>query len=335
MRIAVFTTDLYQGGVAESTRKIVNLLAAKHIVDLIIYDTPPIELPIDSSVRIYKLSAPLSVNFAKSKAGRMIKRSTRGIGLIYAFFYLLVYKFVCRPSHVYSLTYIPNLVNLATKTFFTNQKVIISERQDPRMDLRGATNFAKLLKHLYPSCDRIHVNSEGMEDAVKEFYGFDNSKIFRIDNFFDLRGILEQASEAIPDSVAHIFSRPVIISSGRLSKQKGHWHLLTAFTRVKSSHPDAELVLLGDGELKNELQQLCQSLGVESSVHFFGNVSNPHRFVARSAVFVFPSIWESFGNSLLEAMAVGTPVISSSCRSGPGEIIGFGSYGIDVGVLPD
>lgn len=76
-----------------------------------------------------------------------------------------------------------------------------------------------------------------------------------------------------------------------------------------------------------QLEALTQELGLDEDVSLPGFVDNPYAYMARSAVFVLSSAWEGFGNVLVEAMAVGTPVVSTDCPSGPAEILEGGKWG--------
>src|SRR5699024_1090823 len=91
--------------------------------------------------------------------------------------------------------------------------------------------------------------------------------------------------------------------------------------KVKEDVPNANLVILGDGKLKDELKKLANELGVLDSLYFLGFQSNPFKFIAESKVFVLSSLYEGFPNALAEAMACGVPVVSTDCLSGPREII--------------
>jgi glycosyltransferase involved in cell wall biosynthesis len=109
--------------------------------------------------------------------------------------------------------------------------------------------------------------------------------------------------------------------------------LLRVFKALKEKHKDLKLVILGEGELKDYLVKLSEELGLKTyfwdrdalsesfDVYFLGFQKNPFKFIARSKLFVFPSLWEGFPNALVEAMACGVPVVSSDCRSGPREIL--------------
>lgn len=119
---------------------------------------------------------------------------------------------------------------------------------------------------------------------------------------------------------------PVILGAGRLTEQKGFDTLIRAFAQVRRTRP-ARLVILGKGKLREDLISLAGSLGVGEDVDLPGFVDNPRSYMAGADVFVLSSGWEGFGNVLVEAMAAGTPVVATDCRSGPREILDDGAYG--------
>ncbi|WP_051173309.1 glycosyltransferase [Thermodesulfobacterium hveragerdense] len=141
--------------------------------------------------------------------------------------------------------------------------------------------------------------------------------------------ILASKFQVISDS----YVSPYLITVGRLTKPKAHWHLLRIFRELKKDFPDIKLLILGDGELKEYLTKLSEKLGLKTyvwdkshpnegyDVYFMGFRQNPFKYISRARLFVFPSLWEGFGNVLVEAMACGVPVVSSDCRSGPREIL--------------
>ena len=87
------------------------------------------------------------------------------------------------------------------------------------------------------------------------------------------------------------------------------------------------LLILGDGKQRGELLRLAARLGVADDVALPGFVLNPYVYMRRAGLFVLSSLWEGFGNVLVEAMACGTPVVATDCPSGPAEILGGGKYG--------
>jgi glycosyltransferase involved in cell wall biosynthesis len=122
-----------------------------------------------------------------------------------------------------------------------------------------------------------------------------------------------------------------VLAAGRLHKQKGYAHLLLAFARVVEQRR-SHLVILGEGDDREELQGLANSLGIAPYVHFLGYASNPLAYMRHAAVFVLSSLAEGFGNVIVEALACGTPVISTDCPHGPREILSGGRYGTLVRV---
>ena len=94
----------------------------------------------------------------------------------------------------------------------------------------------------------------------------------------------------------------------------------------------ARMAILGEGKDRGTLEKLAKELGISDKVAFLGFQKNPFKYMKRATVFVLSSLHEGFGNVLVEAMACGTPVISTNCKSGPSEIIEDGKSGILVPV---
>ena len=158
-----------------------------------------------------------------------------------------------------------------------------------------------------------------------------------IPNFFDLAAIKRAAAEELPDEAMEAFEHmDVLVTSGRLSAQKNQVELLRLFAVIRARRAGVRLLVLGDGERREELLLACRDLGLRArhpwsdspsadasaaDVWFLGYQKNPFPFLTRSQLFVFPSLWEGFPLSLCEAMACGVPVVSSDCPTGPREII--------------
>ena len=124
---------------------------------------------------------------------------------------------------------------------------------------------------------------------------------------------------------------PVILGVGRLARQKNFALLIRAFAEVRC-HVDARLLILGEGPERTRLEQMVRELGLEDHVSLPGYVANPYAYVARARVFVLSSSWEGFANVVAEALALGTPVVSTDCPSGPAEVLDHGRYGMLVPV---
>lgn len=102
-----------------------------------------------------------------------------------------------------------------------------------------------------------------------------------------------------------------LIYVGRLTYQKNPQRLLRLCARLKESKPDLKVAIVGTGELEEELKALCKELSLEDTVHFLGFQPNPIKMVAGSKAMILTSRWEGTPMCALEAMALGTPVVST------------------------
>lgn len=139
------------------------------------------------------------------------------------------------------------------------------------------------------------------------------------------KDMLSLAKEAAGHPWFNDKSIPVVLSVGRLVKAKNHGLLLKAFALVLE-HEKANLVILGQGPERRDLEALSSAFGIQHHVALLGFEPNPFKYMARADVFVSSSAREGFGNAIVEAMALALPVVSTDC-SGPVEIIQ------DAGVL--
>jgi glycosyltransferase involved in cell wall biosynthesis len=119
---------------------------------------------------------------------------------------------------------------------------------------------------------------------------------------------------------------PVVLAAGRLHPQKNFSLLLRAFRHVAQAR-DARLVILGEGSERARLEQVARELGIGRQVLLPGFERNPFRWMARATVFVLPSLYEGFGNVIVEAMAAGCPIVATRCPYGPQEIVEDGVSG--------
>jgi len=247
------------------------------------------------------------------------------------------------PDFVVSLLEPANLFNVLTK--ISNQKTVLSFRSNYTATLQedpffgeGITRsilkifYTLALKTIYNRADLLVAVSKDVAGDLIKNYGINPNKVKIIHNPYPIDEIRESAKEPL-GSYEEIFKHPVLITAGRLTKQKGQWYLLRVFKALKEKHKDLKLVILGEGELKDYLVKLSEELGLKTyvwdrdelsesfDVYFLGFQKNPFKLIARSKLFVFPSLWEGFPNALVEAMACGVPVVPSDCRSGPREIL--------------
>lgn len=212
----------------------------------------------------------------------------------------------------------PNLVNIFSKQ---DERVIVSIRN--KMSANNKTVLKRMLVKISTnSADSVVVLSKMVQKDQTNEFNTKEEKIQVIYNACDVEKILNKSKEEIEDDIEEIFKKyKVIITAGRLTYQKGQWHLIRAFKKVVQEIPDAKLIILGTGELEEYLKTLVKNLNLEKSVFLLGFKGNPYKYMVKSDIFVFTSMFEGLGNILLEAMACGLPIISTDCDAGPREII--------------
>jgi glycosyltransferase involved in cell wall biosynthesis len=122
---------------------------------------------------------------------------------------------------------------------------------------------------------------------------------------------------------------PVVLSVGRFVPFKGYAHLLAAAALVREQRPDVHFILVGDGELRAELEAQARGLALEASVHFTGWRDDVPELLALADVFVLPSLGEHFGRVLIEAMAMEKAVVATDGGGVP-EVVTAGESGVLV-----
>lgn len=197
-------------------------------------------------------------------------------------------------------------------------KVIYSERGDP-----GDNEYSGILgmirKVVLPRIDGFVFQSKGAQDF------FENN--------------VKKRSVVIPNPVfIHADDFPTIttrrksiVTVGRLHPQKNQMLLINAFARIVDTFSDYKLEIYGDGDLKDELQSRIDSLEISDKAILKGTSKKIHNLIYDAALFVLSSDYEGIPNTLLEAMALGIPCISTDCRPGGArELIHSGNDGLIV-----
>jgi len=210
--------------------------------------------------------------------------------------------------------------------------LIISERSNPKNNLKNqkfSSLKMKLVSLLYPLPTITVAVSKGVKENLANEFNIPISKIQVIYNPLDFKKIDELKKEI---ELPEIFDNNIIISCGRLTKEKNYPLLIKAFNVIIKKGINAILVILGKGKEKKNLEKLVNQLKLKDKVFFLGFQTNPYKFMNNATIFVLSSSWEGFPNVLLEAMACGVPVISTDCASGPNEIIQNGRNGFLVPV---
>ncbi len=224
------------------------------------------------------------------------------------------YRKLNRESSV-SLSFLSraNYINIFAKLFGMRGKIIVSERAMPSLQYRGSLQGyinRVLIRLLYNRADRVFANSKG--NALDLIENFKIKDVRVIYNIFNINRIINLSNRyAILDS-----SRFNFITIGRLDEGKNHKLLIDAIREI-----DANLYIIGDGVLRDDLVEHIINLGLEDRVFMLGKEKNPYKYLSKADSFVFASNREGFPNVLVEALACGLPIISTDCKSGPREIL--------------
>jgi len=305
----VFVIPSLAGGGAEKVLLYIlkGIDRGKFIPSLVLFEKKGIFLEqVASDVKIYDLNKKNRFDFFK---------------LVFK----LTYKIYPRikPEVVVSFldyaSYIAVLAKIIPSAF--KPAVVTSEHNHLSLSLkpqRFKILRAWLIKKLFPRADKIIAVSEGVKEDLINSFSVSAKKIQVIHNCVDVSLIEVLSKQPVNDYF--VDDVPTIIACGRLNCQKNYPLLLKAFSDVIKKNK-AKLLILGEGEEKDNLSGLVHKLGIQENVEFLDFKKNPFKYIAKADVFALSSLYEGFGNVIIEAMACGVPVISTRCPSGPEEII--------------
>ena len=207
-------------------------------------------------------------------------------------------------------------------------KTIVSIRNDVlSVNLRKVDRLVSyiLLKCLYVYAHKIVSVSNEIKLSLLNQLGISENKVKTIVNGYDRKWIntkmqtLPKGGNKVDEHIVQ--NKYVITTTGRMSEQKGQWHLIRAFSEVIKNEPRAMLMIVGDGVLKNYLTGLVNDYGLEKQVIFVGWTENPFWYHAQADVFVLPSLYEGYPNALAEAICCGIPCVATDVHSGAREIL--------------
>lgn len=193
--------------------------------------------------------------------------------------------------------------------------------------LRHARLRRMLLRWAYRRATGIVVPSQGVADDLAQNLRIVGRSTRTIPNMAEMGLIREATSQSRSANPFAASSHPLVVCLGRLEEPKGQAELIAAIELLNAERP-VNLALMGEGEDEERLRAMTVRMGVEKRVAFLGFVADPFALMAEADVVVSPSHWESFGNTIIEAMAVGVPVVSTRVRTGPEEIIRDGENGL-------
>jgi len=183
------------------------------------------------------------------------------------------------------------------------------------------------MKLTYRHADVIIPVSQGVADDVIKITGIDSNRVKVIHNPVISPRLFELSRQPLSHPEWFDGSIPTLAAAGRFTRQKDFFTLIRALKQINLEFP-CRLVILGEeGGLREQYSALATELGIQHYLLMPGFVNNPYPVISHADCFVLSSLWEGSPNVLTEALALGVPVVSTDCPSGPAEILCDGYYG--------
>ena len=241
-----------------------------------------------------------------------------------------------RPGILIPVMALPAVAGLMASEKAKHKPIVIASIQNglmvshvERANLRRRIELW-LMRRLFPKADGFIALTHGVGADLRELMPEIRDRIAVVHNI--------GKPENLPPASQEAGERPYpatapyeVLACGRLVEQKDYPTLLAAFAAI-AHECDAHLRILGEGPLRDDLMHQVRRLGIAERVEFLGFRRDAQDYMGRADLFVLSSIYEGFGNVIVEAMAMGAPVVSTACPHGPEEIITDGVDGVLVPV---
>lgn len=259
--------------------------------------------------------------------------------LIFRIFYIYNKIRKISPDIIISFLDYTSIFTIFTKILFHIKiPLIISVRSNPNLRYKGKLSYYKfLIKLLYPLkiINAVVPVTKEIKTILMKNFNIDKNKIYPIYNGTEIEKIKQKAKDKIEDNKNIFCNKQLIkfITVGTLKDVKAYDYLIIVFSSVIKIIPNSKLIIIGEGPLRNKLENLIEKYSLKNDVYLIGKKKNPFKYLARSDIFVLTSKYEGFPNVIIEAMACNLPIISTNCKTGPKEILGNGKFGILVNPL--
>lgn len=311
-QITMFLPALRGGGAEKIMVRVANRLAERgHAVELVLLHAEGEYLAdVSESVTLTELPAA-SIKTAVPSFARHLNRTTPDV------------LFSCMPKASLVSVWASGFSRVSPRVILRIPTIISKSYHNGRLEKSWLVR--ELVVRTYRRADQLITISSDAEADLIERYGFDQSKVGTLPN------------PAVDEEVTQLAEEPpegplpdceyLILSVGRLVPYKRPDIVLDACAALHEQGYDVGAVLLGEGRLRDDLEQQAAALGIADRVRFPGFVSNPYAYMTAADVLAHPAEWEAFGNIIPEAMACGTPVAVTDGPGGPREIVNGGDYG--------
>ncbi len=318
MRICVFMHRFDDGGAEKVTIRLLNELQLRgHEVTLAVrYDEGPAKENLAPYIRVLDMALP--------KEGKIKKNL---LNIRYLFRLIKSGDYDVMVAILSDMSQVASLAKWLSGNRLPLVSVVHSTLSVEKMSFRKARNaLARFFDRQY---DKVIAVSDAVRKDYLDYTGTQEEKVVTVYNPIVDEGMLEKAKEKpVHPWLAEDRDFKTLLLAGRLSYPKNHPLMLRTLKRLRESG-DYRLILLGEGELRQELTELTAELELEPWVDFHGYVKNPYGYMVEADCVVLSSRYEGLPTVLVEALACGSRVVSTDCPSGPAEIL-QGKYGILV-----
>jgi len=277
-------------------------------------------LAIDEKEEDYKRSMPVRFVSRRGKLKRVLRELCATEG---------------KPDCIISFLPEPNMLMCSLKKSI-DVPLIISVRNDPKIEYASKLKYT-MMKLLYPKSDGYVFQTE----QAKEYFAFSehitkSSVVIPNPLGKEFVGAAENAGLQVKDKAEHAGRTYRVMAAGRLEKQKNYPLMLNAFEAFNKKHPDSSLTIYGEGSEREKLEAWVYEHGMTESVFLPGVSDRIRECMAEADLFLMTSVYEGMPNALMEAMAMGMPVISTDCPcGGPAYLIEHGRNGFLVPLQED
>ena len=185
----------------------------------------------------------------------------------------------------------------------------------------------KKYKKQYKKYSKIFAITRVMKEEFINKVGIDEKKVELVYNPIDLK-LIEKKAENVEKKYENYLKQDYFLQVSRLTQQKQPEHLVDIYYKLKQSGIKEKLYFIGDGEKKEIIKQKIKEYNLENDIILLGQIENPYPFFKSAKLFVHTAKYEGLPTVLLESLALGTPVVSYDCPTGPRDILGKNSeYG--------
>ena len=225
------------------------------------------------------------------------------------------------------------ICGFAKRLAHVKTKLIFREVSTPSKNMKNTGLSKFILKSLvnltYPLADKVVCVSNGVLQDFREYYAYKKQNLITIYNPVIDDAYFEKLNAPVQH---HFFSaeNKVVMAVGRLTEAKNFAFLIRSFQKLHQQYPQTHLIILGEGELRTELDQLLKDLNLSNVVDLAGFDPNPYAYFKYADLFVLSSNWEGLPGVLIQALASKIKVVSTNCPSGPMEILMNSKFGLLV-----